>query len=129
MMARLLRATPREHQDWIRIVDRMAETAFSMEYEAFQVCSELERSPPEDPSRLAYGARTLRVVEDTLAYARRTTRFACDMLARHPRHRTNAPCDWALPPPPPTEPASVCVETNASFPAEPRAPGCEAAAP
>ncbi|MDI1483368.1 hypothetical protein [Polyangium sp. y55x31] len=128
MMARLLRATPKEHKDWIRIVDRMAETAFSMEYEAFRVCSEMERSPPEDQSRLAYGARTLHVVEDALVYARRTTRFACDMLARHPSHRANAPCDWALPPPP-MEAASVCVETNASFPAEPRAPGCEADAP
>ncbi|MDI3289155.1 hypothetical protein [Polyangium sp. 15x6] len=129
LMERLLRATPKEHEDWIRIVDRMALTAFLMEYEAFRVCAEFERSPPEDQNRLAYGERTLRVVADALAHARRTTRFACDMLARHPSHRANAPCDGALPPPPLTNPASVCVETNASFPAEPKAPGCEAVAP
>ncbi|MDC3961507.1 hypothetical protein [Polyangium jinanense] len=128
-MERLLRATPKEHADWIRIVDRMALTAFLMEYEAFRVCGEIERSPPKDQSRLEEGERTLRVVADALAHARRTTRFACEILARHPSHRANAPCDWALPPPPLTKPASVCVETNASFPAEPKAPGCEATTP
>ncbi|MDC0748075.1 hypothetical protein [Polyangium mundeleinium] len=128
-MERLLRATPKEHEDWIRIVDRMALTAFLMEYEAFRACGELERSPPRDQKQLAYGESTLRTVEDALAHARRTTKFACDILARHPSHRANAPCDWALPPLPPTTPASVCAETNASFPGEPPASGCAAVAP
>ncbi|MDI1428847.1 hypothetical protein [Polyangium sorediatum] len=128
LLERLLRATPKEHADWIRIVDRMAQTAFAMEDEAFRACSELERSPPRDQKQLAYGESTLRTIEGALAYARRTTRFACDTLARHPSHRANAPCDETLPPPP-TNPTQVCAETNASFPAEPPAPGCEAVAP
>ncbi|HVK65039.1 MAG TPA: hypothetical protein VM694_11210 [Polyangium sp.] len=129
LMERLLRATPKEHEDWIRIVDRMALTAFLMEYEAFQACGELERSPPRDQKQLAYGESTLRTIEGALAYARLTTRFACDTLARHPSHRANAPCDGTLPTLPTPPPAAVCAETNVSFPAEPPAPGCAAAAP
>ncbi|MDI1443405.1 hypothetical protein [Polyangium sp. 6x1] len=129
MLEVLLRATPKEHKDWIRIVDRMAQTAFLMEYEAFQACSELERSPPGDQKQLAYAASALRTVEDALTHARRTTTFACDTLARHPSDRANAPCDGALAKPPTTNPAPVCRETNTSFPAEPPLPRCEAPAP
>ena len=127
-MERLLRATPKEDPDWIRIVDRMAATAFVMEYEAYRTCIDFEQVPPRDQRDLGYHYRTLRKVADDLTLARRTTSFACDALARHPSHRPHAPCDWALSPPAP-KPAAVCAETNASFPTEHPPPGCAPAAP
>lgn len=121
----LLRQTPRDHPDWILIVDRIAESAFALEQQAFRTCAELTVAEPRDRGGLASMARELELVRRNLMFARERSEDACDALARS-AHETRAPCPFRAEKPA-ASPPPACIEEPRSSEAPPKfAPLCEA---
>jgi hypothetical protein len=128
LFEKLLRATPKDHPDYIRIIDRMAETAFLLEYLTFRECVDLMAVRPIDNRQLDGLRSVISTIRTNAELANRVTRGACNILARSPAERLHAPCAFRFPPAPPPPPP-VCSEEPMSVPKNP--PGaytCEAPA-
>lgn len=123
----LLRETPRDHPDWIRIVDRLATNGFDWERTTFRNCIELGLASPTNRKRL----RSLEQYRDELRRsfqsARRVSREACELLARSDQKDVHAPCPYRAPKKQNAQ-ALVCAETiGVEMPPVPRS-SCESGA-
>jgi hypothetical protein len=93
----LLRATPRDHPDRPKVMDRLADTFFRMEYDSYQSCRELRAPEPGDESGLASFEQNALIVTRRIREAREASERTCATLrSEYPAYIANAPCPGTL---------------------------------